>query len=192
MLARRSVRQFSPEPVPSSLVEDAITVAASAPSGAHAQPWTFVMVTDAAVRSRLRAAAEAEEHISYQRRMPADWQRALRRLGTDEVKAHLTDAPHLVVVFAHAHYAGPNGYRRKYYYVNESVGVACGFLLSALQVAGLAALTHTPSPMRFLNEVLGRPLHERPYLVIPVGYPAAGATVPDLRRKPLSEVLVRV
>ncbi len=190
--ARRSVRAFSTEPVPWELVANAVASAATAPSGAHAQPWTFVVVEDPNVKARIRAAAEEEERRSYASRMPEDWLRALRRLGTDEVKAHLTDAPYVIVVMAQAHYVGADGWTRKHYYVQESVGIACGLLLASLQRAGLATLTHTPSPMRFLREVLGRPAQERPYLVVPVGYPAPGATVPDLQRKRLDEVLVRV
>jgi iodotyrosine deiodinase len=189
---RRTVRAFSTEPVPYELIENAVATAATAPSGAHAQPWTFVVVSDATVKARIREAAEAEEQRSYSERMPDDWLRALRRLGTDEVKNHLTDAPYVIVVFAQAHYASPGGYTRKHYYVQESVGIACGFLLAALHRAGLATLTHTPSPMGFLRDILGRPRHERPYLVVPVGYPAPDATVPDIERKPLYGVLVRV
>jgi nitroreductase len=151
-----------------------------------------VVVSDPDVKARIRHAAEDEERRSYEVRMPDDWLRALRRLGTDEVKTHLTDAPYLIVVFAQAHYLGQDGYTRKHYYVQESVGIACGLLLASLHRAGLATLTHTPSPMGFLREILGRPRNERPYLVVPVGYPAPDATVPDIERKPLSEVLVRV
>ncbi len=183
---------FSTEPVPYELIENAVATAATAPSGAHAQPWTFVVVSDPALKAAIREAAEAEERRSYESRMPDDWLRALRRLGTDDVKAHLTDAPYLIVVFAQAHYAGPDGYSRKHYYVQESVGIACGLLLASLQRAGLATLTHTPSPMGFLREILDRPRNERPYLVIPVGYPAEDATVPDIERKPLHEVLIRM
>lgn len=192
MEARRSVRMFSTEPVPYELIENAVATAATAPSGAHAQPWTFVVVSDPARKAAIREAAEAEERRSYESRMPDDWLRALRRLGTDEVKAHLTDAPYVIVVFAQAHYAGPDGYTRKHYYVQESVGIACGLLLASLQRAGLATLTHTPSPMGFLREILDRPRNERPYLVIPVGHPAEDATVPDIERKPLHEVLIRM
>jgi len=185
MAARRSVRMFSREPVPYELIENAVATAATAPSGAHAQPWTFVVVADPTIKAAIRDAAEAEEQRSYEARMPDDWLRALRRLGTDDVKTHLTDAPFVIVVFAQAHYAGPDGYTRKHYYVQESVGIACGLLLASLQRAGLATLTHTPSPMGFLREILERPRNERPYLVVPVGYPAPDATVPDIERKPL-------
>ena len=192
MARRRTVRMFSSDPVAVELVENAIATAATAPSGAHAEPWTFVVVSDPAIKAQIRAAAEDEERRSYASRMPDEWVRALRRLGTDEVKAHLTDAPYVIVVFEQAYYLGADGYRRKHYYVAESVGMACGLLLAALHVAGLAALTHTPSPMRFLTEILGRPPNERPYAVIPVGWPADDAVVPDLQRKPLEQVLVRL
>lgn len=193
MQDRRSVRAFSTRPVDLALVDRAIATAGTAPSGAHAEPWTFVVVTDPDVRAAIRAAAEAEEARSYDGRMPDEWLAALRRLGTDRVKAHLTDAPCLVVVFARAHHLDPEtGFTRKHYYVTESVGIAVGLLLASLRMAGLATLTHTPSPMGFLREVCGRPSNERPYVVIPVGYPAADATVPDLARKSLDEIRVRL
>jgi nitroreductase len=192
MARRRSVRQFSPEPVPYELVANAVATAATAPSGAHMQPWTFVVVGDALVKARIRAAAEEEERRSYDGRLGEEWLRALRPLGTDANKTHLTDAPWLVVVFAQAWHADDAGARHKHYYATESVGIACGLLLASLHLAGLATLTHTPSPMGFLRTVLDRPANERPYLLIPVGYPAADAVVPDLRRKSLEEVLVRV
>ncbi|WIX99408.1 nitroreductase family protein [Amycolatopsis mongoliensis] len=192
MEARRSVRMFSPDPVPERAVLDAIAVASTAPSGAHQQPWTFVLVTDPAVRRRIRAAAEAEERVSYDGRLGAEWLDALRPLGTDAVKPHLTDAPYLIVVFQQRFALDDDGGVRKHYYVDESVGIAVGMLLTTLQVAGLAALTHTPSPMRFLGELLGRPRNERAFAVIPVGYPADDCVVPDLRRKSLDEVLVRI
>lgn len=191
MASRRTVRMFSTDPVPAELIDNAIATAASAPSGAHAQPWTFVVVTDPDLKTKIRAAAEEEERRSYARRMPDEWVRALRRLGTDDVKAHLTDAPYVIVVFEQAHHLAADGYRRKHYYVAESVGMACGLLLAALHTAGLAALIHTPSPMRFLTDILGRPANERPYVVIPVGWPADDAVVPDLERKALSAVMVR-
>lgn len=191
MAGRRSVRMFSRDPVPAELIDNAVATAATAPSGAHAQPWTFVVISDADLKAEIRLAAEEEERRSYARRMPDEWVRALRRLGTDEIKTHLTDAPYVIVVFAQASYLGPDGYRRKHYYVAESVGIACGLLLAALHAAGLAALVHTPSPMRFLTEILGRPANERPFVVIPVGWPADDAVVPDLERKPLEQVLVR-
>ena len=192
MRRRRTVRHFSVEPVPWQLVENAIATAATAPSGAHQQPWTFVAVADPALKGRIRRAAEQEERRSYEGRMSAEWLEALRPLGTDWRKPHLEDAPWLVVVFEQAYALRPDGSKVKHYYVRESVGIAVGLLLASLHEAGLATLTHTPSPMGFLREALRRPANERAFCVIPVGYPAAGATVPDLARKPLDEVLVRL
>jgi len=191
MRRRRTVREFAREPVPYELVENAIATAGTAPSGAHQQPWTFVVVSDPVVKRRIRAAAEAEERRSYESRMPDEWLEALRPLGTDWRKAHLEDAPYLVVVFEQAYGVRADGPRVKHYYVRESVGIAVGLLLASLHEAGLATLTHTPSPMGFLREILGRPENERPYVVVPVGYPAAGCTVPDLVRKPVEAILVR-
>ncbi|SFP48672.1 Nitroreductase [Amycolatopsis arida] len=192
MSERRTVRMFSPDPVPEQAVLDAIAVAATAPSGAHQQPWTFVLVDDPEVRRRIREAAEREERISYSGRLGEEWLAALRPLGTDDVKPHLTDAPHLIVVFQQRYYLDEDGARRKHYYVDESVGIAVGMLLTALHLSGLAALTHTPSPMKFLGEVLGRPRNEKAFAVIPVGYPADDCEVPNLTRKSLDQVLVRV
>jgi iodotyrosine deiodinase len=192
MRRRRSVRHFSSEPVPYELVENAIATAATAPSGAHQQPWTFVVVSDDELKRRIRRAAEDEERRSYESRMPNEWLEALRPLGTDWRKPHLEDAPFLVVVFEQAYGLGPDGGKIKHYYVRESVGIAVGLLLASLHQGGLATLAHTPSPMGFLREILGRPENERPYVLIPGGYPADGCTVPDLERKPLSEVLVRL
>lgn len=187
LVRRRTVRDFADTPIPDGVLEDAIRAAASAPSGANVQPWRFVVVTDPDVRRRLRAAAEAEEREFYDRRASQEWLAALRALGTDSDKPFLTDAPALIVVFEV--HRGPTS--PKPYYVKESVGIAVGFLLAALHQAGLATLTHTPSPMKFLNELLGRPAEERGFLLVPVGYPAPGATVPAIERKPLDEVLVR-
>lgn len=192
MAQRRSVRAFSSDPVDEQLVVDAIAAASTAPSGAHQQPWTFVLVTDPGVRARIRDAAEDEERKSYQGRLGEQWLSALRPLGTDEHKPHLTDASHLIVVFAQRYHLDSDGERHKHYYVDESVGIAVGILLTTLHLCGLAALTHTPSPMRFLAEVLTRPPNEKAFAVIPVGYPADDATVPDLTRKPLDQVLVRI
>ncbi|MEU4443505.1 nitroreductase family protein [Actinosynnema sp. NPDC050801] len=192
MQERRTVRMFSGEPVPEQVVLDAIAVASTAPSGAHQQPWTFVLVQDPAVRRRIREAAEREERVSYAGRLGDEWLAALRPLGTDDVKPHLTDAPELLVVFQQRYYVEPDGTRRKHYYVDESVGIAVGMLLTALHLARLAALTHTPSPMGFLGEVLGRPRNEKAFAVIPIGYPADGCVVPDLVRKSLDQVLVTV
>jgi iodotyrosine deiodinase len=191
MRRRRTVRQFSPEPVPYELIENAVATAGTAPSGAHQQPWTFVVVSDPEVKRRIRVAAEAEERRSYESRMPDEWLEALRPLGTDWRKPHLEDAPYLVVVFEQAYALHADGSKAKHYYVKESVGIAVGLLLASLHEAGLATLTHTPSPMVFLRDVLERPTNERPYVVIPVGYPAKTAVVPDLVRKPLEAILVR-
>jgi nitroreductase len=192
MEARRSVRRFSTEPVPWELVENAVRVAGTAPSGAHQQPWTFVVVSDPETKRRLREGAEAEERDFYERRATDEWKEAIRPIGTDWVKTHITDAPYVIVVFEQPWRPGPDGSKVKHYYVRESVGIAVGFLLAALQASGLCALTHTPSPMRFLGEILGRPANERPFILIPVGYPAEDAEVPDIERKPLDEILVRV
>ncbi|MGH3645730.1 MAG: nitroreductase family protein [Micromonosporaceae bacterium] len=188
LVRRRSVREFSDRAVSIEIVRAAVEVAGSAPSGANLQPWRFVVVTDPEAKRRIREGAEEEERDFYRRRAPEEWLDALAPLGTDEHKPFLQVAPVLIVVFEV--HKGPH--TPKPYYVKESVGIAVGFLLAALHQAGLATLTHTPSPMRFLNEILGRPPAERPYVVIPVGYPAEGATVPDITRKPLDEVMVRV
>lgn len=193
---RRTVRHFSAEPVPDEVIDAAIAAAASAPSGANMQPWRFVVVRDPEVKRHIRAAAEAEERESYERRMPDDWLEALAPLGTDWHKPFLEIAPVLIVVFRvdYAVEPRPDGAERhvKHYYVSESVGIACGFLLAALHWAGLATLTHTPSPMGFLSEILGRPKNERPYLLVPVGYPAPDAAVPDIRKKRMDEVRIDV
>jgi len=189
--ARRSIRRFSNEPVPWELIENAIRSAGTAPSGAHQQPWTFVVVSDAERKQRLREGAEAEEREFYDHRATPEWKEAIRPIGTDWVKTHITDAPYVIVVFEQP-WRPENGRKVKHYYVRESVGIAVGFLLASLQAAGLCALTHTPSPMRFLAEILDRPENERPFILIPVGYPADDADVPDLGRKPLDDIMVRV
>src|SRR5947207_10390557 len=191
MEARRSVRRFSPEPVPWELVENAVHVAGTAPSGAHQQPWTFVVVSDPEVKRRLREGAEAEERDFYDRRATDEWKDAIRPIGTDWVKTHITDAPYVIVVFEQV-WRREGERKVKHYYVRESVGIAVGFLLAALQAAGLCALTHTPSPMGFLAKILDRPENERPFILIPVGYPADDADVPDLERKPLDEIAVQI
>jgi nitroreductase len=183
---RRSIRDFSRRPIPDGVLEEAVRAAASAPSGANIQPWRFVIVTDPSVKSALRAAAEAEEREFYERRAGAEWLDALAMLGTDWNKPFLEDAPAIIVVFEV--HKGPTSARP--YYVKESVGIAVGFLLAALHQAGLATLTHTPSPMRFLNDILDRPREERGYLLVPVGYPTDDATVPAIDRKHLEEVLL--
>lgn len=197
MRTRRTVRHFSTEPVPYELVENAIATAGSAPSGANQQPWTFVVVSDPAVKRRIRVAAEAEEKESYERRMSDEWLEALAPLGTDWRKPHLEDAPYIIVVFRQAFGLRTDpetGQTKKvkHYYSEESAGIAVGMLLCSLHVAGLATLTHTPSPMGFLSEVLERPENERAYVVIPVGYPAQDAEVPVIGKKGLDEILVRV
>lgn len=192
MADRRTVRMFSREPVDPELIENAIRTAGTAPSGANQQPWTFVVVADPAVKARLREGAEAEEREFYTSG-PPEWHAALAPLGTDAVKAHITDAPFVIVVFAQTYGYAPGG-RTKHYYVRESVGIASGLLIASLTLAGLATLTHTPSPMAFLNDILGRPENERAELLIPVGYPAEDAVVPRhaLEKKSLDEILVRI
>ena len=188
MTTRRTVRHFSSEPVPFHLVETAIATAASAPSGANQQPWHFVVVQDPEIKRRIREAAETEERENYEHRFPDEWLQALAALGTDWHKEFLETAPYLIVVFR-IDYGVEGDRKRKHYYVMESVGIAVGFLLCALHLAGLATLTHTPNPMGFLSQILGRPVNERPYVIIPVGYPTPGATVPEITRKPLEEVM---
>ena len=189
---RRSVREFSPDAIPMDVVDAAIEAAASAPSGANRQPWSFVVVRDPEAKRRIREAAESEEHEFYERRATAEWLEDLAPLGTDWRKPFLEIAPCLIAVFRMdyepAVLADGTERNKKNYYVQESVGIAVGILLAALHLAGLATLTHTPSPMGFLGRILGRPRHERPYLLIPVGYPAPGTRVPDLKRKTLDEV----
>ncbi len=186
MRQRRSVREFSSRPVGRATIEWCVRAAGTAPSGANKQPWRFVCVSDPALKAEIRRGAEAEEREFYTRRAPAEWLEDLAPLGTDEHKEFLEVAPWLIVVFKLAR--GDAG--DQVYYVNESVGIAVGLLLAALHQAGLATLTHTPSPMGFLGKILNRPDHERAYLVIPVGYPADGCTVPDIQRKELGEVMV--
>jgi len=191
MSRRRTVREFSSEPVLWEVVENAIRVAGTAPSGANQQPWTFVVVTDPETKRRIREAAEREERRNYAGRMSAEWIQALEPLGTDEHKTHLTDAPVVIIVFEQPYGLASDGSKVKHYYVRESVGIAVGLLLAPPHDAGLAMLTHTPSPMGFLRELLERPENERAYVVIPVGYPAEGAAVPDIGKKALDEILVR-
>ena len=196
MLTRRTVRDFSSRKVPYELIENALKVAGSAPSGANQQPWTFVVVSDPAIKREIRIAAEAEEKDSYQRRMSQEWLDALAHLGTDWRKPHIEEAPYLIVVFRQAYgvaldEASGEERRLKHYYSEESVGIAVGFLLSALHISGLATLTHTPSPMQFLREILERPPNERPFVLIPVGYPAEDATVPVIEKKTLADIVVR-
>ena len=188
---RRSVRDFSADPVPRELIEIAIRSASTAPSGAHRQPWRFVVVGDPELKRKIRIAAEEEERESYLGgRMPPEWLEALVPLGTTWEKPFLETVPWLVVVFEEMYRLLPDGSKRKNYYPKESVGIACGLFIAALHHMGLATLTHTPSPMAFLSRILGRPANEKPFILFPVGYPAAGAEVPDLRRKSLDEVSV--
>ena len=188
---RRSIRSFSSDPIPDGVLDACLRAAGTAPSGAHKQPWTFAVVTDPAIKTRVREAAEAEERENYGGRMNEDWLEDLRPFGTDENKPFLEIAPALIVVFRHAYELRTDGTRKQNYYTQESVGIACGMLLAALHNAGLATLTHTPSPMGFLAEVLERPANEKAFLLIPVGYPAPDCEVPDLARKPLDEIVVR-
>ena len=185
---RRTTRHFSDQAVPRELVEYAIRTAGTAPSGAHQQPWTFVVVGDAEMKRKMREAAEEEERVNYGGRMPPEWVQALAPLGTDAVKEHITMAPYVVVLFRQIYGIGPGGARRTHYYTTESCGIAAGLFIAAIHQMGLATLTHTPSPMGFLSALLGRPENEKPFLLMPVGYPAADARVPDLSRKPLDEI----
>ena len=191
MSARRSVRDFSDEPVSSELIEIAVATANTAPSGAHQQPWTFVAVSDPETKHRIRLAAEEEERENYEGgRLPDAWREAIAPLGTTADKSFLDVVPWIVVVFAQKSTPMPDGSLRKNYYVNESVGIACGLFIASLHSMGLATLTHTPNPMGFLTEILGRPATERPYILFPVGHPAPDCEVPDLHRKSLDEALV--
>jgi nitroreductase len=189
--SRRSVRSFSSDPVAEELIDRAIEIASTAPSGAHRQPWHFVVVDDLQLKKQIRDAAEKEEQRSYESRMPEEWLDALRPLGTDAVKPFLIDAPYLVILFAETHQVAADGTRSRNYYVSESVGIAAGMFIAALHLVGLATLTHTPSPMGFLRAILQRPANERPYLIFPIGYPAADCQVPDLQRKALEQVRSR-
>jgi len=184
---RRTVRQFSDRPVPREVIEACVEAAGTAPSGAHQQPWHFVVISDPAMKRAIRQAAEVAEAEFYAT-APADWLAALAPLGTDEHKPYLEAAPYLIAIFAERYGRRPDGTRQTHYYVSESVGIAAGFLLAALHHAGLATLTHTPSPMGFLNNLLERPVNERALMLVVVGYPAPGAVVPDLERKPLDAI----
>lgn len=188
MRRRRTVRDFSDHPVPRSVIEACLRTAGTAPSGANQQPWHFVAVSDPAVKSRIRQAAEAEEREFYERRASQEWLDALAPLGTDAHKPFLEVAPYLIAIFAQTYGMGADGGKIKHYYVTESVGIATGLLIAALHHAGLVTLTHTPSPMGFLNEILGRPTNERPFLLLVVGYPADNAQVPAITKKALEEI----
>jgi iodotyrosine deiodinase len=188
MNRRRTTRHFSTEAVPREAIELAIRTAGTAPSGAHLQPWTFIAIEDATLKGKIREAAEREEREFYHHRAPPDWLEALAPLGTDEHKPHLTDAPWLVVLFRKSHGINRDGTKRTFYYTQESCGIAAGLFVAAVHHMGLVTLTHTPSPMGFLGQILERPPNEKAFLVMPVGYPAIDATVPKLVRKPLEEI----
>lgn len=188
---RRSIRKFSDKPIPEEVIQNLIKIAASAPSGAHKQPWTFCVVSSTEFKHKIRVAAEKEEYENYHGRMSDAWLEDLKKFGTDWEKDFLDIAPYLIIVFKKSYDLEEDGGKAKNYYVNESVGIACGFLLSAIHQLGLVSLTHTPSPMNFLANLLGRPQNEKAYLLIPVGYAAEDATVPNLERKNLDEVSIK-
>lgn len=188
MQRRRTVREFADRPLPAGVLEDCLRAAGTAPSGANLQPWRFVVVEDPETRRKIREAAEEEERAFYRERAPKEWLEALAPLGTDENKPFLEEAPALIAIFGERYAVAQDGRKLKRYYVDESVGLATGLLIAALHHAGLASLTHTPSPMGFLREILGRPENERPYLLLVVGYPADDAQVPRIDRKPLDEI----
>ncbi len=185
---RRTIRTFSNRPVPRELIEECLRTAGTAPNGANMQPWHFVVVSDPEIKKQIREGAEQEEREFYERRASEEWLEALAPLGTDWHKPFLEEAPYLIVIFGLSNTILPDGSKRKNYYVTESVGIATGMLITAVHHAGLASLTHTPSPMGFLNKILKRPANERPFLVLVVGYPAEGTTVPDISKKSLEEI----
>jgi len=187
---RRTVREISDKPVPKELVQNLIISASTAPSGAHKQPWTFCAISNPEIKKEIRKAAEEEEHKSYSGRMSERWKKDLEPLGTDWNKPFLEKAPWVIIVFKRIYEIDENGEKQNNYYVNESVGIACGFFLTALHNAGLVTLTHTPSPMNFVTEILNRPDNERPYLLLPIGYPEDEVYVPNIHRKELDEVMV--
>jgi nitroreductase len=188
MRSRRTVRHFSSDPVPRDIIETCIRTAAMAPSGANLQPWHFVAVNDPAMKTRIREAGEAEEREFYASRAPAEWKEVLRPFRTDAIKPYLEIAPWLIAIFSINSFTKPDGERQQTYYPKESVGIATGVLISALHQAGLVTLTHTPSPMNFLNKLLDRPIAEKPFLLLIVGYPEDGAQIPDLQRKPFPDI----
>lgn len=189
MARRRTIRDFSDEPVPLEIIDTCLRAAGSAPSGANLQPWHFVVVSEPDLKREIRQAAEKEEVEFYERRAPKEWLEALAPLGTDANKPFLEIAPYLIAIFAQSYGLLPDGRKIKHYYATESVGISTGILITALHNAGLATLTHTPSPMKFLNKLLGRPDNERPFLLLAVGYPAEDAHVPDIHRKDISEIV---
>ncbi|MGB1037186.1 MAG: nitroreductase family protein [Bacteroidia bacterium] len=188
---RRSIREFSDKKIPEEVVNNLVRIAASAPSGAHKQPWHFCVISTEEFKSKIREAAEKEEYTNYHGRMSKEWLEDLKKFGTDWHKEFLTTAPYLIIVFKKSYDLEEDGGKAKNYYVNESVGIACGFLLSAIHQLGLVSLTHTPSPMNFLAELLSRPTNEKAYLLIPVGYAANEALVPNIERKPLGVVMTK-
>ncbi|MGH8164497.1 MAG: nitroreductase family protein [Rhodanobacteraceae bacterium] len=188
MAQRRTVRDFSDRPVPREVIESCLRTAGSAPNGANLQPWHFVAISDPELQHKIRLAAEEEEREFYEHRAPNEWLEALAALGTTAEKPFLEKAPWLIAIFSQPYELLPDGRKLKHYYATESVGIATGFLITALHLAGLASLTHTPSPMGFLNKLLGRPAQEKPFLLLVVGYPAKNAVVPDIARKPLVEI----
>jgi len=185
---RRTVREFSDKPVPKEVINNCIRAAGTAPSGANLQPWHFVVISDSKIKKQIRTAAEEEEKEFYTKRAPKEWLAALAPLGTDEHKPFLEKAPHLIAIFSKSYDVLPDGTKVKQYYSQESTGIACGILITAIHNAGLVSLTHTPSPMNFLNQILERPINERPFLLLVVGYPAKEAKVPDIKKKPLVEI----
>ncbi|MDN3203798.1 nitroreductase family protein [Algoriphagus sediminis] len=189
MDCRRTIREFERTPIPREVLENIIMTAGTAPSGAHKQPWTFCLISDPKIKKKIRNAAEEEEKISYSSRMSETWKNDLKPLGTDWEKPFLEDAPYLIVVFKQS-YGQEEGEKIQHYYVNESVGIASGFLIAAIHNAGLATVTHTPSPMNFLSKILNRPSHEKPFLLLPVGYAKEGTYVPDIERKKIDEILL--
>ncbi|HET8865309.1 MAG TPA: nitroreductase family protein [Gracilimonas sp.] len=188
MKARRTVRDFSDRPIPREIIENCLLAAGTAPNGANKQPWHFVAVSDPEVKKKIRVEAEKEEHEFYNRRAPEDWLEDLVPFGTDEKKPFLEKAPYLIGIFAQSYKLDEDGEKEKHYYVKESVGIATGMLITALHHAGLATLTHTPNPMGFLNEIMDRPSHEKPFLLLVVGYPEDDVKVPDISKKPLEEI----
>ena len=185
---RRTVREFSDQPVPVEVIKDCLRAAGTAPNGANMQPWHFVVVSDAAIKQKIRVEAEKEEYEFYHHKAPQAWLDALAPLGTNEHKPFLETAPFLIVIFAQSYGVLPDGRKVKHYYAQESVGIATGILITAIHHASLVSLTHTPSPMGFLNDLLGRPVHERPFLILVVGYPAGDAMVPTITKKSLEEI----
>ncbi len=189
MNSRRTVREFDTRDIPKEVLENLIRTAGTAPSGAHKQPWTFCLISNPEIKRQIRQAAEEEEKISYSQRMPEDWKTDLKPLGTDWKKPFLEDAPYLIVVFKQS-YGVESGEKVQHYYVSESVGIACGFLIAAIHQAGLVTVTHTPSPMNFLSKILNRPANEKPFLLLPIGYPKKDTYVPNIERKNLNSILL--